>query len=1456
MKRRFFKQAISLLLVLCTVFSLATVSFADKGADGHGTGGGIGGGAGGGTFSVSHSGYRIYLFDPNTGKRVTNVIDFVSDLDHLNNNVIADPSRGIITVDKTKLKGDEFTYGVDYNRVKQSYVDGTYSNGTRNGEWPMPMYWTPSNGFVGNGESVKSWMLNNSGYIGQYEVGGGGGSTGGRGNYSTGGTGIPQVPSGSTPMTTADKVNKIHSIDWVSTISSCYNAGHYTKANAKATAIGSVSRMMQGMMVTASGDDEIKALQKAWTEEQANLDQMLASYTPWPSESQAKTFVNFRSRIYKMPAGNRSEYTAVQKDLANSARRGYITSLQYSILIDRASGKLNSVSLDAGSVLGNMFNVSYADKTKGTGGSKSTKNTGYGSGSNKGTRTGTQKGGPVTGTGNLFVILNAEKAGTTEADIKDGKWTYIFYFLEGSGITPESDPSTSNNDAVTYTAWKHDLRVGVEPLWWFRPQKANGDSTFSTWFYGTPTNYAEWQSGQAAKAKAGVRGAWTDGGYGGNYNNAMNRVGASSLILTKADDDLKFDDGNHIDHVSIPSRALSHSVLSDKTKGYAMHWYSFRKTGGVPTYDPTIGDTPHPAPDPTIPDPTGDNYNVNIVKVYDYQHEDGTVEHVTTTLKTQEPGWIQIQHEPTYKVIAYFTSNSLYNPVVSGTTWEDVNTVPVITGSEFSWSTVKNKPAGTNADTIKISKSATEGSSEANATNLYVRLLKTDVTTQVDYGANVISESQLNKVIGTDKRFGDDSTQSSTWGDYLFTMSLPAVSNDTYYCNDLVCFGHTCTVNYNDTAVITYSVGQTASAVETQSKSTAASVFKPVIKTKLNNSTTEYAVSGKGGFSWDNGPEYNNDDGVAQFTTIWRGCVDTVTLAKYKKSDMTGYNNLTTLFATANSNPAKRATGSMYTKPITLAINCTASSVTIEHSYHSNDSATPSIEPSTNTFTGTVKIFCYAGKSHGLSSTNVGTIENATSGNFKISVFNKKCETTLKFNPYIRMSFQYTQDGYDTTSYNTEGAKLFKPLAQPGNTFNGALGTYLKDRTAYVLSDKQSSILPTNAIEVGWYNPTQTSGKYGLQMTSQQWSIHNRATNGNEWRKPNQVLPGGAMYQLNTTGTETTLRAITYSAMVNPTDTWIDGATANEYSAAQVTKNNNEFIEQYRDIVENYKVVQWVNKDWSLNMPWDNNNAVKIERGGESLSKLGLSTKASTDSKYLLFAGNSGNGASEGDIDIMSESYVVTMYKIFTDSEGNVYFAKQQSSPSKTPATEDTFSGLMTQLANTNGTNPTGAILLGTRTQNVDQVIASIQTSNNEVYQLDQKTGAVRNVLNAISRNRGNDENAAWVTDNKWYNEAFDGYYVAMQTMTYKVGFKDPSRRVSVLDPNLCPAKSSTSNIFTNAHVSAFRLNDKSDSAKASGKGSGYMGTFFGIDAFMPDVENMFYTRPFYIPNANVQDLT
>ena len=389
----------------------------------------------------------------------------------------------------------------------------------------------------------------------------------------------------------------------------------------------------------------------------------------------------------------------------------------------KVTQKLNDIKkVDAGDFIDSIFNISYAASDSAD-----------------------------LDSGNLFPILNADKG--TAGD-------YIFSFT--SGVTlEESEPG--KGDAITYTCLKNNYNIAVEPVYWFRPAKVGHPEIHANaWFYGTPTNYAEW----AVAAKRDR--IFDDGGRGGHYQNTNNKVGAGCLILNEPDDDLVFTDSSkNVTHVAAPTSPLSNEVLKDRSKGYAMHWYTFSGETGVPTYDKDEGDTPHPAPDPTIPDPTGDNYNVNIVKVYDYQHEDGTVEHVTTTLKTQEPGWIQIQHEPTYKVIAYFTSNSLYNPVTSSTTWENVNTVPVITGSEFSWSTVKNKPAGTNADTIKISKSATEGSSESNATNLYVRLLKTDVTTQVDYGANVISESQLNKVIGTDKRFGDDATQSKTWGDYL-----------------------------------------------------------------------------------------------------------------------------------------------------------------------------------------------------------------------------------------------------------------------------------------------------------------------------------------------------------------------------------------------------------------------------------------------------------------------------------------------------------------------------------------------------------------------------------------------------------------------------------------------------------------------------------------------------------------
>ena len=718
MKHRFFKRATALLLALVTAMSLVTVSFAGQTTTGQGSQGNDGGGSQKGTFNCGAFAYRIYAFDANTGEIVTNVIDFYND------KVPSSESKQVLDwvlagrTDKVYIRYDAKLYGAtSFKFFPQSEVpDIKSSNGNL---WMRPI--ENGNPMKANGDNVKHWLLTASGRIGNYNASGwsSGGGSGSKSNYTGGGSGIPKPED----KTTVDFQYLYNMIDEICTnpgksLETMYYGGYHTQSAATVSAV----QNLRWIGMTVNGCDKLTESEKSFLRVKisnagtAIQNEAASSKYKWPIESQVSNFKLLMNEVNKL----------IKDPSSSTAWENYsrMRTFAYYILTDIQKGivdnKMASVKkADAGDFIDSLFNISYAASDTAD-----------------------------LDSGNLFPILNTKVEGGV----------YIFKFKDANVEKEKEESEPGKGDAITYTCWKNNYNIAVEPVYWFRPAKVgHPENHAGAWFYGTPTNYAEW----AVEAKR--KGIFDDGGRGGHYQNTNNKVGAGCLILNEPDDDLVFTDSSkNVTHVAAPTSPLSNEVLKDRSKGYAMHWYTFSGETGVPTYDPKEGDTPHPAPDPTIPDPTGDNYNVNIVKVYDYQHEDGTVEHVTTTLKTQEPGWIQIQHEPTYKVIAYFTSNDLYNTVTSETTWEQVNTVPVITGSEFSWSTVKNKTAGTNADTIKISKSATEGSAEAGATNLYVRLLKTDVETQVDYGANVISESQLNKVIGTDKRFGTDDSQSGT----------------------------------------------------------------------------------------------------------------------------------------------------------------------------------------------------------------------------------------------------------------------------------------------------------------------------------------------------------------------------------------------------------------------------------------------------------------------------------------------------------------------------------------------------------------------------------------------------------------------------------------------------------------------------------------------------------------------
>ena len=79
--------------------------------------------------------------------------------------------------------------------------------------------------------------------------------------------------------------------------------------------------------------------------------------------------------------------------------------------------------------------------------------------------------------------------------------------------------------------------------------------------------------------------------------------------------------------------------------------------------------------------------------------------------------------------------------------------------------------------------------------------------------------------------------------------------------------------------------------------------------------------------------------------------------------------------------------------------------------------------------------------------------------------------------------------------------------------------------------------------------------------------------------------------------------------------------------------------------------------------------------------------------------------------------------------------------------------------------------------------------------------------------------------------------------------------RGAVLDPALCPPNKGKADLFSTAFLSQFCVNDTSDASIASGKGNQYIGTFKGKDIRLPEMQGMYQSKKFYIPNVNVQDL-
>lgn len=500
-----------------------------------------------------------------------------------------------------------------------------------------------------------------------------------------------------------------------------------------------------------------------------------------------------------------------------------------------------------------------------------------------------------------------------------------------------------------------------------------------------------------------------------------------------------------------------------------------------------------------------------------------------------------------------------------------------------------------------------------------------------------------------------------------------------------------------------------------------------------------------------------------------------------------------------------------------------------------------------------------------------------------------QCKQFINFYPYIRMTYMVNSlDDAKNEEKNTDNTGYKKDVR----------------KDTYVLSEYESSVLPADAVEIGWEGGNEDTS---LTLISQQWSVHQKAIGGGAaWNGRNQVLPGGAIYQLATQKDNLrTIRATTYQTVVDDkarNEYLSNKVTEPEYTVHQVFQDHLDFMNDLKEVLDSLKVVQWVNKDFNAATAWTsdyepdathvkliNDNFGSITPPEAALNATDLSglrggakTTPNTEEKYYMRPQKSVadyQGASdltawtqkqesdqngfEGDFDVFNLKQTTKVYKLFTDTSGNVYLATVTNTAAGDALAgvegfiDSAVRGMRDLNADTYAMGQTG----GASIQMLcDKKISGAMINSvlsGDAKRIDDKTKFITNFVSALTRNKGKDLTAEWSNkpDGKWYNEAFDGIYLVEQAASLEVGFKFGESRVSALDPALCPQNKGQSDLYTNAFLSQFCTDSNSNAACAQGKKKNYIGTFKGADITLPDMEKLYQSKKFYIPNANVQDL-
>ena len=382
------------------------------------------------------------------------------------------------------------------------------------------------------------------------------------------------------------------------------------------------------------------------------------------------------------------------------------------------------------------------------------------------------------------------------------------------------------------------------------------------------------------------------------------------------------------------------------------------------------------------------------------------------------------------------------------------------------------------------------------------------------------------------------------------------------------------------------------------------------------------------------------------------------------------------------------------------------------------------------------------------------------------------------------------------------------------------------NKRAYVLGQKRRSVTVYDyaTVYIG-------SGDNEITINSSQWSTHADAKNNivakfsgrtlsasDKERVQSSVLPGGATLSISAHSNDTrkiyvkTIQA--YLTGAGKTQVDVTGGTSSLPTSDAPLKGIHEgLVSSVSSVASRAYIAQYISTGAKLDV--SDMTGAQLIKSGEAFN--GNGTTFSTDSKYNF------NRYADSRLNTHVNNPSYSTYTFYTDTYGNVRCTKNNTSPSEASGTI---------VATKGSSNITGG--------------------DSAMQEIAKKTGIIKALRSGLVSNEGDDTEAPWASDGKWYNEAFDGVTYLYAVSTIDIGIWDPLERSTVLDPKDTPQQSNKGSFFTEINSSFFK-------SMIDGGPTVSVGNFVNSNgkgrALQLNFGDLYESKVFYIPNVTTQDL-